>query len=131
MKCSASLTPSCSSPLCSQGLQDNSFLHIDMLIITGILFAAWVLQKQFHTGKCLEWGDTGSMYLLFIKDLREPHDWTHFKAGQHTKHNLSPSPAETQLSVIVSHLLPLPFPHARDIKEAWPLYFLKMELRYH
>ena len=64
VKCLASLTPPCLSLLCSHGLQVNSFwlvLHIDMLIIRGILLVAWVLQKQPLTRKYLS--DTIRKYI--------------------------------------------------------------------
>ena len=48
VKCLASLTPSCSSLLCSHVPFPNSFclvLHTVTIVITGILLVAWVLQK--------------------------------------------------------------------------------------
>lgn len=53
VKCSTSLTPSCSNLLCSHGLQVNNFLHIDLIIIGETVLAAWVLQKYPLTRKCL------------------------------------------------------------------------------
>lgn len=48
VKYSVPLTPSCSSLHCSHSLQANSLcfvLHVDTLIIRGILLASWVLPK--------------------------------------------------------------------------------------
>lgn len=122
-KDSASLTTSCWSLLCFHRLQANSFcfvLHADMLIIRGILLAAWLLPKQPPTRKCLFQGDKESTYKnndylskicknlmieltstsrIFLRPLLTPR----WECG-------GPSP------------IALPISPSFDIKEAWTLY---------
>lgn len=140
-KCLASLIPSRSNLLCSHGLHVNSFclvLHMDMSIIRGIMLVAWVLQKKKKNPlirKCLSQVDKGSMYKnndyssMICRNLRARLASTRVNRLRKKKfHNLPWTPAASQTSAVVNHLLPLSFPPSLDPKEAWILCFLRMVL---
>ena len=134
VQCWASLNPSCSSLLCFHGLQADSFclvLYVDRFIIRGILLAAWVVQKQPFTRKCL-----GSMYKkndCLSKDLQEAHNQTHINYSQQSKNKeVSQSSSDPCCCLDIcgdqSPFAP-PIPPPLDRKETWTLWFLKMNLR--
>ena len=115
-KYSVSLTPSCSSLLCSHGLHANSFclaLHMDMLTIRGILLAVWILQKH-----PLPEGASPKE----IREVCQNNDdclqkicrnlMTRLTSTDQVKRSFTafPRPVGVQTPAVVSYLLPLPFP---------------------
>lgn len=114
-----SLTPSCSSLLRSHGLEINTsyfVLHIDTLIIRGIMLVPWVLQKQPFTRKYLSWKDEGIMYKNndclsnICRNLVKELTSTRINRLRTKKfHDLSQTPSGTQISAVVNHLLLLLF----------------------
>lgn len=114
VKCSASLTPSCSSlPVpWPSGYSFCLVLHIDMLLTRGILLSAWVLQNSPLPDS------------VSPEEIRKVRIVYQRFAGTSSSdlHQLAQSSSDA-----CWHQSPLILPI--DIKEAWTQYFLKMDLR--
>lgn len=126
-----------SSLLCPCGLQLIAPAQHYMLNTRGVLLVDWVLQKQPLTRTRLSQEVREAWTKIVIAHQMFAGAWgqTHLNQSQVAKNKevsrLPPTPAGAQMSAVISHLLVLPFPASCDIKEAWALSILKMDLRTH
>lgn len=113
VKCLLSLTPSCLRLLHSHGLQANVFclvLHIDMLIIKE--FCLWLYEKR----------KVYIVYRRFAETLRPRLTSTS---------KIFPNPCYCPDIYNGQSSFAPPISPFLDLKEAWNIYFLKINLRYH